>query len=134
MTSEIIYEGNLRTKATHLKSGMQIISDAPVDNNGKGEAFSPTDTVATALASCLLTIMGITAERKAWNIVGAKASVNKIMSAQPRRISTIEITIEMPGSLDQKARSMLERVARNCPVAKSLHPDLSQKLIFQYNL
>jgi len=133
MTAEIIYEGNLRTKAIHLRSGTAITTDAPIDNNGKGQAFSPTDTVSSALASCLLTIMGITAASKSWDITGSKAKVNKIMASEPRRIACLEILIEMPAALDQKARSMLERVARNCPVAKSLHPDLEQKLEFIYN-
>ncbi len=132
MTAEVVYEGNLRTKGTHLRSGSSIITDAPLDNNGKGEAFSPTDTVAAALASCLLTIMGIYAERKSWDIDGAKAQVQKIMSSSPRRIAGIKVEIEMPARLDQQARSMLERVARNCPVAKSLHPDLKQELVFRY--
>lgn len=134
MTSEIIYQGGLRTQATHLQSGDVILTDAPKDNHGKGEAFSPTDLVATALGSCMLSIMGIIANRHAINIVGTRVSIHKIMQASPRRIAAIEVTMYMPQevSYTAKERTLLENAARTCPVALSLHPDLEQKLLFVY--
>ncbi len=132
MTSTITYLGSLRTKAIHLRSQTELISDAPIDNQGKGEAFSPTDTVATGLASCMLTIMGIKANQHDWDISGTTASVNKIMASNPRRISAIEIHIKVPSSLAEEARGRLEKVALSCPVAMSLHPDIEQKVSFSY--
>lgn len=133
MTSEIIYQGDLRTQATHLHSGDIILTDAPKDNHGKGEAFSPTDLVATALGSCMLSIMGIIANRHEINIVGTQVSIHKIMQANPRRIATIEVTMYMPNvAYTPKERTLLENAARTCPVALSLHPELEQKLSFVY--
>lgn len=134
MTSEIIYQGDLRTQATHLQSGDVILTDAPKDNHGKGEAFSPTDLVATALGSCMLSIMGIIANRHEINIVGTRVSINKIMQANPRRIAAVEVTMYMPQEVNYtaKERALLENAARTCPVALSLHPDLEQKLLFVY--
>jgi len=127
MTSEVIYVGGLRTEATHLKSGQQIITDAPPDNQGKGEAFSPTDLVATGLASCILTIIGIRARDLGIDIEGAKALVNKIMDSDPRRISEVEVTIYMPQkSFTQKDKLLLERATSECPVCRSLNIDLQQ--------
>ena len=134
-TSTVIYKGQLRTEALHLASNNSIISDAPKDNHGKGEAFSPTDLVATALASCLLTIMGIVAQRNDWNIENTKADVTKIMAENPRRIASIQIIITMPiqsQDFDTKTRQILENAARTCPVAQSLHPDLQQDIQFVY--
>lgn len=133
MTSEIIYQGDLRTQATHLQSGDIILTDAPKDNHGKGEAFSPTDLVATALGSCMLSIMGIIANRHEINIVGTQVSIHKIMQANPRRIAAIEVTMHMPNvTYTPKERALLENAARTCPVALSLHPELEQKLSFVY--
>ncbi len=133
MTSEIIYQGDLRTQATHLQSGDIILTDAPKDNHGKGEAFSPTDLVATALGSCMLSIMGIIANRHEINIVGTQVSIHKIMQANPRRIAAIEVTMYMPNvTYTPKERALLENAARTCPVALSLHPELEQKLSFVY--
>lgn len=131
MTSKVTYEGGLRTKAAHIASQNSIITDAPVDNRGKGEAFSPTDLTATALASCMLTIMGITATDRGWNIDGSEATVIKSMGAAPRRIAAVEIVITMKGDdLSQDARDILEKAGRSCPVALSLHPDIEQKISF----
>jgi len=127
MTAEIIYTGQLGTEATHLKSGDKIHTDAPVDNQGKGEAFSPTDLVAGALGSCILTIMGIAARNHAIEMVGAKAEVKKTMAASPRRIARLEVTISMPPhEYSDKEKKILERAAHHCPVINSLHPDLEE--------
>lgn len=131
MTSKAIYLGELRVEATHLKSGEIMITDAPTDNNGKGEAFSPTDTVATALATCMLTIMGIRAAKKNVNIQGATAEITKTMASDPRRISKIEILVKMPKiGIDENFQELLEMAAKSCPVAKSLHPDIEQVIQF----
>ena len=117
---EIIYSGELRTWATHLKSGDDIITDAPVDNQGKGEAFSPTDLVASALGSCMLTIMGITANTQNINIDGAYAKVRKVMGEEPRRISEIYLDITFIQPVSEKHRIILERAAHHCPVSKKV--------------
>ncbi|PUZ30605.1 Uncharacterized OsmC-related protein [Chitinophaga costaii] len=132
--SEIIYEGGLRTTATHLASGTVIETDAPVDNNGKGERFSPTDLVASALGSCMLTIMGIKARDNQWPIENTKVTITKIMGTDPRRITEIHVTFDFPAGhgLDQKARTILERAAHTCPVANSIHPDIKQVVVFNW--
>ncbi|MAZ27229.1 MAG: osmotically inducible protein OsmC [Cytophagaceae bacterium] len=130
MTSKVVYEGDLRTRCTHLKSGNTFITDAPVDNNGKGEAFSPTDTVATALASCMLTVMGIKARDMDCDMTGASAAITKTMAADPRRISKIEIQITFPNPVSDKEKKILERVAETCPVHYSLHPDIEKDISF----
>jgi len=130
-TSTVTYQGNLRTAATHLRSGTDIITDAPTDNNGKGEAFSPTDLVATALASCMITIMGIKADNMDLNIDGVAASIVKIMASGPRRIQEIVIDVRMPANDYSDAdKKTLERVAKTCPVALTLHPDTKQTIQF----
>ncbi len=127
MTSKITYQSNLRTAAVHLRSGNEILTDAPVDNHGKGEAFSPTDLLATSLGSCILTIMGIKAADKEIDMTGATAEVNKIMGSNPRRIARLEITIQMPDNqYTEKEKKILEAAAHGCPVGKSLHPDLDE--------
>lgn len=132
-TSEIIYVGELRTEATHLRSGSVIITDAPIDNHGKGEAFSPTDLVATALGSCMVSIMGILANTHAIDIVGAKIEIVKHMASDPRRICAVDVDLYMPNrSYSDKEKSMLEHSARTCPVAKSLHPDIDQNITFHW--
>ena len=131
-TSKIIYKNNLRTEAQHIASGQKIITDAPLDNNGKGEAFSPTDLVATALASCMITIMAITAEKNGINISETSASVKKIMGTNPRTISDIVIEIKMSKDLALKDRKRLEKAALACPVHKSLHPDMNKEITFSY--
>ncbi len=119
------YQGELRCQATHAPSTTELITDAPVDNCGRGESFSPTDLVATALGSCMLTIMGIAAEKHGWNLSGAKATVEKGMVHSPvRRIGTLGVELWMPGGLDEKAQRVLEAAARNCPVWHSLNPEI----------
>ena len=131
-TSKIIYKNNLRTEAQHIASGQKIITDAPLDNNGKGEAFSPTDLVATALASCMITIMAIAAEKNGINLLETSASVKKIMGTNPRTISDVIIEITMSKDLDLKDRKRLEKAALACPVHKSLHPDMNKEITFSY--
>jgi putative redox protein len=132
MTSKVVYLGNLRTENTHLNSGNTFITDAPLDNNGKGEAFSPTDTVATGLANCMMTVMGIKAEQLEVNMEGTTANVTKIMSANPRRISKIIIEFNFPEGIDQKSQKILEHTARTCPVQYSLHPDIERDISFNF--
>lgn len=133
MTSKVTYEGELRTTCLHLKSGNTYITDAPVDNHGKGEAFSPTDTVATGLASCMLTVMGIKARDLAVNLVNATATVTKQMAVNPRRISKIEVTLELPAEVSEKHREILEHAALTCPVYYSLHPDIEKVIEFYWS-
>ncbi|MFT3822633.1 MAG: OsmC family protein [Chitinophagaceae bacterium] len=134
MTSTVVYEGNLRTVCTHLKSESTIETDAPTDNQGKGERFSPTDLVATALGSCMLTIMGQKA--RDWNLPleGVKIEVEKIMKADPRRIGGINLTFHFPDTLvvDEKQKTILERAAHTCPVAYSIHPDIELNVVFNW--
>ncbi len=127
MTSIVVYKGDLRTIGTHIRSGNQLITDAPIDNNGKGEAFSPTDLVATALASCIFSIMGITANKHNIDIKGAYGTVTKVMADKPRRIKRIIVHIDMPkNEYSSKQIKILERAAAACPVGRSLHLDLEQ--------
>ena len=132
MTSKVNYLGDLRTSAIHIASDKNIITDAPIDNQGKGEAFSPTDTVATALASCLLTIMGIKARDLNVDIKNTTAEVAKTMASKPRRISEIQITVNFTKSYDQRIKKILEKAALACPVSNSLHPDLKQNILFNW--
>jgi uncharacterized OsmC-like protein len=128
-TSKVVYEGGLRTTATHLRSGQSITTDAPPDNNGRGEAFSPTDLAATSLASCMMTIIGIAAEKRNVSISDMEAEVTKVMAANPRRISEIHLDLKLRISPDDASlREVLETAGRNCPVAKSLHPDILQEV------
>ena len=131
-TSTILYKNNLRTEATHIASGQVILTDAPIDNNGKGEAFSPTDLVATALASCMITIIAIAAEKNNIDVSKTSANVKKIMGVNPRTISDIVIEIKMSKDLAQKDRIRLEKAALACPVHKSLHPDMNKEITFTY--
>ncbi len=122
---DIRYEGELRCAATHGPSLRQLQTDAPVDNMGKGESFSPTDLVATGLGSCILTIIGIMAQRHGWDVDGAKVKVQKEMSAQPpRRIVQLPVVITMPKPLSDDARTRLQAAVEVCPVKNSLHPDI----------
>ncbi len=130
MTTTINYIGNLRTESTHVKSGTKILSDAPTDNQGKGETFSPTDLMSNALAQCTLTIMGIKANEKGWNIDGSHAELVKVMGVNPRRVSEIQINFYMKGDFDKKTQIVLENAGKACPVSKSLHPDLNQNMTF----
>ncbi|MBS1621525.1 MAG: OsmC family protein [Bacteroidetes bacterium] len=132
MTSTVVYNGELRTLCTHLKSGSTLETDAPTDNNGKGERFSPTDLVATSLATCMLTLMGIKSRNSmGFDLTGMKTDVLKIMKADPRRVGIIEITFHIPDSLkdaDEKTKTILKNVGMNCPVFKSIHPDIEVKV------
>ncbi|NER12242.1 OsmC family peroxiredoxin [Leptobacterium flavescens] len=132
MTSKVTYKGDLRTTCIHLKSNNEFITDAPTDNNGKGEAFSPTDTVATGLASCMLTVMGIKARDLEIDLKGGMAEVTKTMAANPRRISKIEVNFDFPLSVDEKTRKILEHTANTCPVHHSLHPDIEKVISFKW--
>ena len=132
-TATVTYLGELRTEAVHEGSRERIITDAPPDNKGRGEAFSPTDLLATSLGNCMMTLMGIAAQGRNITLKGLKASVVKHMAADPRRVARIEVDLELDGSaLGERERAMLEHAALTCPVAKSLHPDLVQEVRFRY--
>lgn len=132
MTARIVYEGSLRTVDTHIQSGTVIETDAPVDNKGKGERFSPTDLVATALGTCIVTTMGIAGQTHGIDIDGTVCNVEKIMASHPRRIAEIKVEIVFPAgkAYTEKEKSILMHTAETCPVALSLHPDLKQTLSF----
>ncbi len=131
MTSTVTYLGDLRTEAVHLQSGTVVITDAPTDNQGKGEAFSPTDLCATSLASCMITIMGISARNHDINIDGTRAEVTKIMEANPRRIGAVEIKLIMPAqTYSEREQKLLETAGRSCPVALSLGEGVEQRIHF----
>lgn len=133
MTSKVEYLGDLRTQATHLQSGTVIVTDAPIDNQGRGEAFSPTDLCATSLACCMMTIMGISARNRELDISGATAEITKIMAADPRRIARVEILVRMPKrDFDERDRQVLETAARTCPVALSLGEGVEQAIVFAW--
>ena len=131
-TSKVTYLGGLRTTSTHLQSGTEILTDAPVDNRGKGEAFSPTDLLATSFANCMLTIMGITAETHGLNMEGTTAEVTKVMAPDPRRVTEIHVTYSFPkkDSYTDKEKKILEHAALTCPVHYSLHPDIKRVVNF----
>ena len=135
MTSKVEYTGELRTQATHLRSNTIIETDAPVDNNGRGERFSPTDLVATALASCMCTLMGIAANNHDMNIDGISCDVEKIMTTNPRRISEIKVDMHMPTNqaYTDKQKKILEHTAMTCPVLESLHPDCKKTVNFKWS-
>jgi len=127
-TSKIIYTGNLRTEATHLKSKQTIITDAPTDNNGKGEAFSPTDLLSTSLVSCMITLMGIAANNHRFELGKIEANMRKHMASNPRRVIKIEIEMTVFGNYTEKQQLILDKAARTCPVAMSLNPEIEQFL------
>jgi putative redox protein len=135
MTSKIIYNGSLRTTATHLQSNTVIETDAPKDNQGLGEAFSPTDLVATALGSCMLSIMGIASRTHDINIEGSTCDIEKIMVAQPRKIGEVVVVMHMKGQdvFTEKQRAILEHAALTCPVYLSLHPDIKKTVSFNWS-
>lgn len=136
-TSKIVYLGDLRTQATHLQSNETIITDAPVDNNGKGEAFSPTDLAATSLGSCAMTIMGIMAKREGVDFSGSEINITKIMSAEaPRRIDKVIVDFNMrtPETLSEEVKAKYVRAAHTCPVSLSLHPDIQQVFNFVWTI
>ena len=130
---KIKYKGDLRTTATHVSSGSKIITDAPLDNKGKGEKFSPTDLFATALGSCMLTIMGITAQTYGINIDDTEVTVKKIMGANPRRVSCIKIIINIYNDISEKDSKLLIKAAHHCPVSKSINPDIKEDVTFNFH-
>ena len=133
MTSTVTYESNLRTTCLHLQSGSVFETDAPTDNKGKGERFSPTDLIATGLGACLITTMGIKAESMNIQLDGAKVEVTKVMVSDPRRIGKIIVHATLPAlNLDEKTIEILERVGRTCPVERSLHPDVELDIQFKW--
>lgn len=131
-TSIVKYLGELRSSSIHLQSGTEILNDAPIDNYGKGEAFSPTDMVANSLATCMLTIMAIKANDMDLELKGTTAEVTKVMAADPRRISEIHVTFQMNLADDKKIKTILERSALTCPVYYSLHPDIKKIIVFNW--
>ncbi len=133
-TALVEYSGNLRTHSTHLKSGVSIITDAPVDNHGKGEAFSPTDLLSSSLGSCMLTIMGISANNHGIAFNKASIEVTKIMGENPRRVSEIICKVKVKNeNYGEKEIRILKGAALACPVAKSLHPDIKQEVTFEFH-
>lgn len=132
-TSRVEYDGRLRTTCTHVKSGQQIITDAPTDNNGKGEAFSPTDLVATAYASCMLTVIGIHCDKNNHSFKHGIAEVTKIMGDAPRRIARLEINLNLSGNgWDDELCERIKRVAEACPVAKSVNPEIEVEITYEF--
>lgn len=131
-TSNITYVGDLRTVCIHLQSGTQILTDAPTDNHGKGEAFSPTDLVATALGSCMVSIMGIKSKDLNVDLKDSTVSITKIMQAEPRKIAKIEVILDMSIETSEKNKAILERAAMTCPVLLSLHPDIEKDVVFNW--
>lgn len=132
MTALIEYSGKLRCNATHLQSNSSIQTDAPTDNHGNGERFSPTDLLCVSLATCMLTTMGIKANDMEINIDGAKAEVTKHMAADPRRVAAIDVAVSLTSIKDEKSKTILERTGNNCPVAKSVHPDIKLNLTYNW--
>ena len=127
MTSTVVYEGALRTTCTHLRSNNNFETDAPTDNNGKGERFSPTDLMATSLATCMVTVMGIKARTMGFDLDGVKVEVEKLMKAEPRRVGGINLFFHFPEALqnlDEKTKQILKHIGNTCPVAQSIHPDI----------
>ena len=129
---KILYQGKLRTIITHTLTGEIIETDAPIDNNGKGEKFSPTDLFASSLGSCMLTIMGITAQSHGFNIDGSSVNAEKIMGKNPRRVAEIHLDISIKGVLTEKQRQILMKAAKHCPVSKSIHPEIKENISFNF--
>jgi putative redox protein len=133
VTMNGIYLGDLRTEVTHLKSGNKVITDAPTDNNGKGEAFSPTDLTCASLNSCMMTLMGMLAQREQIDISGMKSQIVKVMAANPRKIAEIHITFTLEGlKATDVQKEKLKRAANTCPVALSLDPSVKQEITFNF--
>ena len=131
-TLKTIYKGNLRTEITHNQSGNKLITDAPLDNNGKGEFFSPTDILAASLGSCMLTIMAMVAERADVDIVGTEIDTEKVMYSDPRRVGEIKITFTFPNPIDAKSMKIIEKAALTCPVYNSLNPEIKKEIIYNF--
>jgi uncharacterized OsmC-like protein len=133
MTASIIYKGDLRCEAEHLQSKSTLETDAPTDNHGKGERFSPTDLLCVSLATCMLTTMGIKAADMNVDLTNSKAEVTKHMQSDPRRVGKIEVTLYLPSNVEEKDRIILERTGTNCPVAKSVHPEIVLVMIYKWD-
>ena len=132
-TATVIYKGGLRTVVTHTKSGDAFVTDAPTDNHGKGEAFSPTDLIAASLITCIITVMAIAAEARGWEMGEVEGEIKKTMTSNPRRVQTLNTQIRIKNNaLDAHQRAVLERIGIDCPVAVSLHPDIEQEIVFVY--
>ncbi len=131
-TLKTVYLGGLRTEITHYQSGNKVITDAPTDNNGKGESISPTDMVAAALGSCMLTIMGMAADTHNFDIVGTEIETTKIMSTEPRRIGQIDIVFNFPHDYEPRIKRLIEAAVKSCPVEHSLHPDIKRNITYNY--
>jgi len=132
MTSKITYLGELRTTSVHLQSGTEILSDAPTDNHGRGEAFSPTDLVANALGSCMISIMAIKSKDLSLDLIGSTLEITKVMQSEPRKIAKIVVVLNMSVAADQKSKTILERAALTCPVFLSLHPEIEKEVTFNW--
>ena len=132
-TSTIEYLGDLRTRATHLRSGEQFITDAPPDNKGRGEAFSPTDLLATSLGTCAVTIMGIAAREHGFDLTGTRIEITKVMESNPRRVGEVIVEFNFPNKdYSEKEKSIIRKAAYSCPVYQSLHPDLKKTYVFNF--
>lgn len=132
-TATLEYLGDLQLRATHTRSGQEFVTDAPVDNNGKGSAFSPTDLLASSLGLCMITIMGIAARNSGFNIDGTKARVTKIMASDPRRVGEVIVELDFPAiNYTEREKQIIRQCAKICPVSQSLHPDLKQTVIFNF--
>jgi len=132
-TVKMYYQGLLRTEATHINSGKVIVTDAPLDNHGKGESFSPTDLLATSLGTCMLTLIGLAGVTHGFSIDGTRVAVTKTMAANPRRVKEIEVVMEFPEiNYSDQIKKIIETAARTCPVALSLHPDIKQEVILKF--
>lgn len=133
ITVETKYLGELRTEARHVRSGNKLITDPPIDNQGKGEAFSPTDLLATSLGSCMMTLIGIASRTHHFNVDGTQVRITKIMAENPRRVHEVIVEFDFPANnFTDKEKTIIENAAKTCPVAKSLHPDLKQTIIYNY--
>ncbi len=132
ITSKVVYQGGLRTEAEHIHSGQNFITDAPLDNNGKGEAFSPTDLMSTSLAACMLTVMGIKARSMDFDLEETSAEIVKVMESNPRRVGEIQVKVSLKDNCDDHTKRVLEKIGRTCPVAQSLSADLKQTITFEW--
>jgi putative redox protein len=133
-TSRVIYTGDLRTEATHVKSGQTFITDAPVDNQGKGEAFSPTDLLATSLGVCAITVVGIAARTHGFNVDGTKIRITKIMASEPRRVGEVVVEFDFPAfTYSEKEKAIITNTIKTCPVSQSLSKDLKQTFIINFS-
>ena len=131
-TLKTIYKGNLRTEITHIQSGSKIITDAPTDNNGKGESISPTDMLAAALGSCMMTIIALASETHGFNVEGMEMETTKIMGTNPRRVVEIDIVLNFPSDYTDKEKRFIEFAVKSCPVENSIHPDIKRVITYNY--